>query len=579
MKRFCLAISLIALFVAAAPDAAARSLEIESMDVDITIGADSTIHIEERIRVTFKGSWNGIFRNIPYGYRYPTGLRGTIDLMVEEVQDESGNDLKYWEKRRQGEVRLKIKVPDARDTTRTLVIKYRARNALRQYGEDEDAAFGAHDQLYWNVVGNSWEMPIQKARAVVHLPDATIDPSAVKTRVLTGHGATEEPATQRASAGRVEFETLQPLPPYTGMTIVVGFPTGHVTYPGPLQKTIWFAQVNWFLLIPLGLLLLWFAFWWKRGRDALGDRTIIPEFEPPMGLRPAEVGVLLDDKLDRHDVTAGIIGLAVGGVITIVEEGDERRLILHRKKLPDAGLSGFQKKLIKGIFGTDKGEVDMASLKYKFYKNLDGMRASVLNHLVRRKFFPRRPDKVVSGWVGITILTLIAGMVLGFVAQFPAPYWVGLVVAGVGMFLIVPHMPRRTKRGLDALARVKGMQEYMVTAEEDRMKDLPLEAFERLLPYAIAFGIHDRWIGAFAHLFEQNPEWYQSDAAWGPSVFGNRIDRLDRDVSRNMYSGPRPAQTSGGSSGGWGGGWSGGSGFSSGGSSGGGFGGGGGGGW
>jgi Predicted membrane protein (DUF2207) C-terminal domain/Predicted membrane protein (DUF2207) N-terminal domain len=582
MRTLGFALLLGALFLAFAPEAHARSLAIESLDVDIRIGADGSIHVEERIRVRFEGSWNGIFRNIPYGYRYPTGVRGTIDLSVESIRDAGGQALEYWEKRRQGEVKLKIRVPGAHDATRVVVITYAARNAMRQYSEDDDPEFGAHDQLYWDVVGHSWEMPIQKATATVHLPPsaAELDPKTIHMRVLTGsYGATLSDASARVEQGRVLFETSRALPAYHGMTIVVGFPTGHITYPGLATKALWFALANWFLLIPLGLILAWFLFWWKRGRDALGRRTIIPEFEPPLGLRPAEVGVLLDDRLDRRDVTAGIVDLAVKGVLTISDKDDERRLILHRERLPGADLSGFQRKLVSGIFGDAKHDVAMADLKYEFHKNLEGLRASVLDHLVRRKFFPRRPDKVVSGWMGATTATLLGSVALGWVLKFPLPYWLGLGIAAVVMFLIVPHMPRRTKRGLDALARVKGLQEYMVTAERDRMKDLPMEAFERLLPYAIAFGIHDRWIGAFADLFERPPDWYETDAkVWTARDFGRRIDYFDRSVTRNMYSGPRPVRTS--SSGGWGGGWSGGSGFSSGGGfSGGGFGGGGGGGW
>jgi uncharacterized membrane protein YgcG len=156
------------------------------------------------------------------------------------------------------------------------------------------------------------------------------------------------------------------------------------------------------------------------------------------------------------------------------------------------------------------------------------------------------------------------------------PFWVTLAVCAPPMFVLAWNMPQRTKVGLDALARIKGMEEYLATAERDRMEQLPLHQVERLLPYAIALNLHDRWAAAFAGLFESPPQWYASrDGSWTPGVFGGVIGDMNRSVASNLYSAPRTQSSSGG----WGGGSSGGSGFSSGGSSGGGFGGGGGGGW
>ena len=70
------------------------------------------------------------------------------------------------------------------DASRIVVIRYRARNALRQFGSDDDPEFGAHDQLYWNAVGHGWQMPIQAARTTVHLPDSLADVPDDKQREL-----------------------------------------------------------------------------------------------------------------------------------------------------------------------------------------------------------------------------------------------------------------------------------------------------------------------------------------------------------------------------------------------------------
>ncbi len=52
--------------------AAAKSLEIQSFDASIEVDASGEIRVEERIAVAFRGCWNGIFRDIPVVYTYPS---------------------------------------------------------------------------------------------------------------------------------------------------------------------------------------------------------------------------------------------------------------------------------------------------------------------------------------------------------------------------------------------------------------------------------------------------------------------------------------------------------------------------
>ena len=80
------------------------------------------------------------------------------------ITDASGQKLKYESKTSGGYRDLKIYIPDAVDTTRTVEINYIVRNGIR-YFED-------HDEFYWNVTGNDWPVPIDHAEAHVYLPKA-----------------------------------------------------------------------------------------------------------------------------------------------------------------------------------------------------------------------------------------------------------------------------------------------------------------------------------------------------------------------------------------------------------------------
>ena len=56
-------------------------------------------------------------------------------------------------------------------------------------------------------------------------------------------------------------------------------------------------------------------------REPLWDHTpVAVEFQPPDGLRPGQVGTLLDERVDPLDVSATIVDLAVHGYLRIEEQ-------------------------------------------------------------------------------------------------------------------------------------------------------------------------------------------------------------------------------------------------------------------
>jgi uncharacterized protein (TIGR04222 family) len=547
----------------------ARSLEIEDFDADITIHADGFVSVTETLKVAFTGSWNGIYRLVPYRYTYPNGLRATLHLEVEAVTDGEGNDLWHERSREGGNVKLKIAMPDANNATRTVVIRYRSRNTIREYGE-ADGGYGAHDELYWNVTGNGWPFPIRRASATVILPPG-VPAEEVRTAAFTGaYGSrASDPEAERPVDGRVRFATTG-LGEYEGLTIVVGFPLGHVRHPTWRQETWWLLQANWGALLPLAAALAFFLLWWNRGRDSLEGATVIPEFEPPFDLKPSEIGLLADEHVDPRDISACIVDLAGRGYFDIDMRGEEPVFVRKKEWAKDETLLRHEKAVLDGLFkaGAKTGLAEQGRLGMK----MDGIRAAVYEASVKGGFFRSRPDEVRTTWVVGTIVALV---VLAIAALLWSTWWVALLAVALSAAVMLPcarRMPRRTRRGMEALRRIRGMEDYLRTAEEERMKSMPRSHFEKLLPYAIALGIVDKWTRLFQSLFGEPPAWYVGpEGTTFPTSFHSFL-RSTRAAT--YYTPPRSASVTGG-----GGGWSGGSGFSGGGFSGGGFGGGGGGGW
>ena len=159
---------------------------------------------------------------------------------------------------------------------------------------------------------------------------------------------------------------------------------------------------------------------------------------------------------------------------------------------------------------------------------------------------------------------------------FPLPVFVSLGLSLTTVIAFSRAMPRRTGKGRRAWEQVAGLEEYIRRAEAGAIASAEKRGvFEHLLPFAMIFGVADRWAEAFEGIYDVPPSWYQgqgrdlTSTAWIVSSLNSSSSRMQTA----MYTAPRSS-----GSGSSGGGWSSG-GFSGGGSSGGGFGGGGGSSW
>jgi Predicted membrane protein (DUF2207) len=566
-----LALALALLLQSATPVVAERTLVIRSLDATIDVSADGSIVVEEHIVPLFTGSWNGIFRRIPVEYRTPQGLNYTLGLDIESVTDEEGRDLKYDISRERQYRKLRIWIPGATDTTKRVRLRYRVANGLRFFDE--------HDELYWNVTGDEWEVPIESTSARVRLPEGATGVRAVAFR--GARGSTEQAAVRIETEG-VRVETTRPLAFREGLTIVVGWNPGVVHRPTAVERAASAVYSNLPLAIPplvfFGMLRLWRA----RGRDP-ELASIATQYEPPDQMTPAELGTLIDGKPDMRDITATIVDLAVRGFVHITETETEHLFGLYSskdytfelKKQPGewGALKSHERDMLKAMFGS-KASVSLSDLKNKFYKHLPGLKNDLYGMLVRQGFYSGRPDRVrmlyiVAGIVAGVGLVVLSSTVMNRFGMQPVAGVVAGILSALIIILFGWFMPSRTIRGTRELEKVRGFEEFLTRVESDRM-DRTIktpEMFERFLPYAMALGVADNWAKAFDGIYKEPPQWYTGPGGvhtFQPSRFTSSLGAMSTQAATAMASAPRS---------------SGGSGFGGGGSSGGGFGGGGGGGF
>ena len=325
-----------------------RSYSIESFKVSLQVNPDGSLLIQENITFAFRGRHQGIYRTIPIRYERQ-GFH--YDLRIEGIQVlDDGGPLKTEISYPGRDLKIKAWVPGAQDATRTVKILYRVRRGL--------LAFDDHDELYWNVVGTEWAATIRNAEVIVGLPQ-TVPMESVRVTAFTGPlGAVGKDYTLDQAESVLFFRATRPLGIREGLTVVVGWPKGHVAFPGTVQRVAWFVlDQRWFtlpLLVFAGCVVAWRRF----GRDPLREQSVKAEYEPPAGARPGEAGALVDEVVHPRDVVATVVDLAVRGHVHIKQvssagllEPADYLFTLPKPWLGDPDIEDFEVIVLAQVFG------------------------------------------------------------------------------------------------------------------------------------------------------------------------------------------------------------------------------------
>jgi uncharacterized membrane protein YgcG len=584
---------LLSLYLIATATATARADEgwvIKSFHAAIVINPDSTIDVTENIQVDFGGlAKHGIFRTIPIRYRYDSEHDRRYILNVNSVTD--GTKPVPYDAYVQG-VDEVIKIGDPNRTVtgpNTYVISYTVQGVMNSFSD--------HDELFWNVDGALWPVPKEFVSATVQLPGPSYKQAACY-QGPPGSTATCQYGNTQSSA---TYSSTRPLASGEQMSVVVGLTKGAVTVPPPLltsrmrqfpQDAFEVNPVNVLagllvLVIVAGLILY---FWLQHGRDReylthyyttdnAAERVeplfehdpVVVEFEPPQNLRPAQLGLVLDESADTKDVTATIVDLAVRGFLTITDVPEmfgRHDWLLTQKQADSSSLLPYEQTLLGGLFA-GRQEVKISELKGTFQPTLQSAERQVYLDAMDRRFFRARPDLVRLATIGVAIVLIAAGAGLTFVFGIlfgGGLIGVGVILAGLVLLIMNRAMASRTAAGREVMQKTLGFRLYMTTAERYRQQFAEkAEIFTQLLPFAIVFGCVSRWAKAFEGIDTSATNgWYVGNVPFQAALLSSSLESMNSSLSGALsaappHSGSASGFGGGGFAGGGGGGGGGGS--------------------
>jgi uncharacterized membrane protein YgcG len=404
---------LVAAVLACLAAPAAADERITDFSSDIRVAQTGALTVTEAISVNSEGDQirHGIFRDFPTTYTDKVGRRVHVGFDVLSASLDGHNEPYSVEAIEDGE-RVKFGDPSS-------LLDPGAHRFTLTYATDRQIGFyPGYDELYWNVTGNFWKFPIDRAEATIALP---ADAHIIQYSFYTGAtGSTAQNArAQKTSDSTIAFATTAPLGPQEGLTVAVGFSKGAVIPPSAAELRREFLRDNASAIAAcLGVLLLVIYFvvgWFEHARHPKRG-VIVPLFAPPKDFSPAAVRFVHRMAYDRKSYAASLVDMAVKGYLKIAEADHAYTLTRTGKGEGEAGLAHGEVQIANRLFSSGNS-IELKQTNYSvIQQSISALKTSLVNEYERVYFVTN--SHWFFGGIAILAVTAIASALL---CDDPAP--------------------------------------------------------------------------------------------------------------------------------------------------------------
>lgn len=482
-----------------------------SWDARYEIGLDdegrARMHVTESLSASFPDydQNKGIVRGLPTSYQ-----NAWSDVRVLSVTDENGADVPYETEEDDGVLFVLTGDDDYVQGLTTYVIEYEMRDVVL-------AADSGVDEFYWDLLPLDSTQAIDSFHAEIAFDSAMTENLTGEARCYLGYsGSTDEcPIAADGSEFRVAANDLAA---GEGVTVAIGFESGTVTQPSARQPNPVTDTVP--ALVALGGLGLsvggWFAVSAFRRSRRTADGLVIAQYDVPDSMPPLLAAAIVPGAKDA--IPAEIVHLAVRGTLRIEEGVDAEEPRLRRlpgTRIPDQ----LDVEALDALFAEADadGVANLPQESEAFSARMATLHASGVTAAASRGLTTtaRSRGAVILQWCAIALVLVgfglgLWGIVSGRVTAIPAFIAVvfGLVLVAIGSFYSFARHTVLTPEGARQYEYLMGVKEFIRVAEEDRLRMLQsysgaerrqdggvdvIHVYERLLPYAMLFGMEDEW--------------------------------------------------------------------------------------
>ncbi|MDR0645713.1 MAG: DUF2207 domain-containing protein, partial [Elusimicrobiota bacterium] len=260
------------------------------------VNADGSARVEETIKINaeHKDIRRGIYRDIP---------KAKLGKIEPQSLFMDGEQHPYFTESEGQNLRINFGNDNFIDKgEHTYKLVYNVEYAAR--------SFRNYDEVYWNVTGNDWIFPIEKASFELVLPEgAKVIENDIS--LYTGARGSKESFAKRVPiSGSLIFETTKVLSAGEGFTVSVPFEKGVLNINIPLWRD---QSAQTILLAIIFIIMLVYMYWAynKVGRDP--KDIIVTEFKPPQGISPAFMRYFINKGFDTKTFSVALVSLAMKG--------------------------------------------------------------------------------------------------------------------------------------------------------------------------------------------------------------------------------------------------------------------------
>ena len=548
-------------------EAASSADVITSFKSDQTLSRNDPqgeLHIVESITVKYIDDSHGFLRVIPAKYK-----THSTQLKINSITSKTDAPTQYSSYSSNGNTVLKIGSPDVIvKGTQEYTIDYTLKNVISFYDD--------HVELYWDVNGDQWSQTFESVNVTLHLP-AYLQQYHEPVCFAGGYGGKVKNCVVNSEEKEIRVSNINPLLANQTLTYIAGFKPGYFT-PHKWSDSIgeYATQTIGFTFPVIVLGGGGFVLWWRNGRDPRGSGVIVPQYDPPDGMKPAEVGQLIDFKLDNRDITAVIVDLAVNRYIKIIEEKRNRLIgkdkLSYKLQVTKADLTELDSDgqlLMSRIFDSVAvgNEADISKSKNKLYTVAETLRKNVNERLNSNGYQVHKKSNSQQAKRAVFAALLLSA--IGYIFVKIVGGWAGAGIF-VGFLIALPFLfalKARTAKGVAAKEHIEGLKMYLQVAEKDRISKLQspnapyshnpqepvktVELFEKLLPYAIVLGVETEWAKQFESLYLSPPDWYSGNwSTFNAYYLASSLNSGVGSAVNTAFSAPSSSGSSGFSSGG-----------------------------